>query len=97
MTQPVFTSGLGEHRFATGIEFREGSLLISPKCPLPARKGMVFNINLGFAGLTNSAAEDQAGKTYALFVGDTVLVGEVSWAGWREAGGWGEIELFTLG
>ena len=26
-------------RFATGIEFREGSLLISPKCALQARKG----------------------------------------------------------
>ena len=64
-------------RFATGIEFRESSLLISPKCSFPARKGMVFNVNLGFSGLANPSAEDSAGQTYALFVGDTVLVGEV--------------------
>ena len=63
--------------FATGIEFREGSLLINPKCSLRAEKGMVFNVNVGFAGLTNNSAEDMAGKIYALFIGDTVLVGEV--------------------
>ena len=44
--------------------------------------GMVFNVNLGFAGLSNRAAEDSAGKTYALFVGDTVLVGEVGGVEW---------------
>ena len=64
-------------RFVTGIEFREGSLLINPKCPLRAQKGMVFNVNVGFAGLSNPLADDQAGRSYALFVGDTVLVGEV--------------------
>ena len=39
--------------------------------------GMVFNVNLGFSGLTNSAAVDEADKNYALFVGDTVVVQEV--------------------
>ena len=72
--------------FVTGIEFREGSLLINPKCPLRAQKGMVFNVNVGFAGLSNPSADDQAGRSYALFVGDTVLVGEVGrdlgWDGW---------------
>ena len=64
-------------RFVTGIEFREESLLINSKCPLWAQKGMVFNVNVGFAGLSNPLADDQAGRSYALFVGDTVLVGEV--------------------
>ena len=64
-------------RFATGIEFREGSLLISPKCQMPARKGMLFNVNIGLADLTNPQAEDAAGRTYSLFLGDTVLVTEV--------------------
>ena len=39
--------------------------------------GMVFNINLGFSGLSNPSAEDEEGKTYAIFIGDTVLVEEV--------------------
>ena len=64
--------------FVTGIEFREGSLLISPKCQMPVRKGMLFNVNVGLSDLTNTEAEDAAGKTYSLFIGDTVLVSEVS-------------------
>ncbi len=81
----LFCADPRTHRFATGIEFREGSLLISPKCSLPARKGMIFNINLGFAGLSNPTAEDRAGRSYALFLGDTVLVGEVGVAGVQSA------------
>ncbi|PVD20893.1 hypothetical protein C0Q70_19056 [Pomacea canaliculata] len=34
--------------FAMGIEFRESSLLIAPKTNAPAKKGMVFNVNVGF-------------------------------------------------
>lgn len=39
---------------------------------------MVFNINVGFSELENNESKDSAGKKYALFIGDTVLVGEVS-------------------
>lgn len=38
---------------------------------------MIFNINIGFADLDNESAKDAAGKTVALFVGDTVVVGDV--------------------
>lgn len=38
---------------------------------------MVFNINIGFSGLQCKGATDENAKTYALFVGDTVLVNEV--------------------
>ena len=38
---------------------------------------MVFNVNVGFSGLANPKAEDDQGKHYALFIGDTVVVGEV--------------------
>lgn len=62
--------------FAMGIEFRESSIIIGPKTSVVAKKGMVFNINIGLANLTNSAATDKEGKTYALYVGDTVLVNE---------------------
>ena len=40
---------------------------------------MVFNVNIGFSGLENKDAKDSDGKKYALFVGDTVLVNEVSY------------------
>ena len=71
----VCTQGVISHlclcSFATGLEFREASLGVSPKCVLSVAAGMVFNINLGFAGLSDG------GKQYALFIGDTVLVNEV--------------------
>ena len=38
---------------------------------------MVFNVNVGFSNLTNPKAEDDQGKHYALFIGDTAVVGEV--------------------
>ena len=62
-----------------GIEFRESSLLIGPKTTLSAKKGQVFNINMGFTNLKNSEAKDTESKTYAFFVGDTVVVNEVFW------------------
>ncbi|XP_062583012.1 FACT complex subunit SPT16-like [Saccostrea cucullata] len=63
------TKSLG---FAMGIEFREGSLLISAKTGAKVKKGMTFNINVGFGDL------EHEGKKYALFLGDTVLVNEGS-------------------
>ena len=53
-------------------------MLITAKNHVPAKKGMVFNINVGFSDLKNSSAKDEEGKKYALFVGETVLVNEVS-------------------
>ena len=64
-------------RFAMGIEFREGSLLISSKSDVTAQKGMVFNINIGFSDLENLDAKSSEAKKYALYLGDTVLVNEV--------------------
>ncbi|XP_055909921.1 FACT complex subunit spt16 isoform X1 [Eupeodes corollae] len=60
--------------FAMGIEFRENSIIIGPKCQAVVKKGMIFNVNVGLANLTNSEASDKEGKTYSLFIGDTVLV-----------------------
>ncbi|GBP65134.1 FACT complex subunit spt16 [Eumeta japonica] len=62
--------------FVMGIEFRESSIVIGPKANTIAKKGMVFNVNIGLANLTNNAATDKEGKIYALFIGDTVLVNE---------------------
>lgn len=63
--------------FVMGIEFREGTLTISPKCTATIEKGMTFNCHIGLSDLKNEAAEDDAGKRYALFLGDTVIVNEV--------------------
>jgi len=64
--------------FAMGIEFREPSLLIAPKITAVAKKGMVFNIAIGFANLVNEEApsSDKGAKIYSLFIGDTVVVNE---------------------
>lgn len=59
-----------------GIEFREGSLSITPNCDARAAKGMVFNVNIGLSGIVNKEASDSRGKDVALFIGDTVLVNE---------------------
>ena len=64
--------------FAMGIEFRESSLLLGPKTNAIAKKGMVFNVNVGLSNLNNSEAKDREGKVYALFIGDTVMVNEVN-------------------
>jgi nucleosome binding factor SPN SPT16 subunit len=61
-----------------GIEFRESSLVIGPKTHAVAQKGMVFNLNVGIANLENPDSTEKGGKVYALFIGDTVLVNEVS-------------------
>ncbi|XP_030372702.1 FACT complex subunit spt16 isoform X2 [Scaptodrosophila lebanonensis] len=61
---------------AMGIEFRENSIVIGPKCQALVKKNMVFNVHVGLSNLLNPEAADKEGKTYALFIGDTVLVGE---------------------
>lgn len=62
--------------FVTGIEFREGHLVIGPKTNVKARKNMSFVIAIGFTDLINREATDQKAKNYALFVSDTVIVNE---------------------
>ena len=51
-------------------------MTVNPKNTMTIQKGMVFSIHVGFAELSNPSAEDAAGRTYALFIGDTVLAGE---------------------
>ena len=63
--------------FVTGIEFRESSLVIGPKNNAVVQKGMVFNVNLGFSDLDNTDSNDDRGQKCALFLSDTVVVGEV--------------------
>lgn len=62
--------------FVTGIEFREGQLLIGPKTNVKARKNMVFVLAAGFSDLVNKEASDSKAKNYSLLVSDTVIVGD---------------------
>ncbi len=62
--------------FAMGLEFRDNSLVIGPKCTATLAKGMVFNLNVGVSGLTNKNASDKEGKVIAIFIGDTVMVND---------------------
>ncbi|KAL9700526.1 hypothetical protein quinque_003967 [Culex quinquefasciatus] len=64
--------------FAVGLEFRENSMIIGPKCAAVLKKGMAFSVNVGLSGLENKEASDKESKVYALFVGDTVLVNDES-------------------
>lgn len=64
--------------FGMGIEFRENSLVIGPKCSAIVQKGMIFNVNVGISNIENKDSSDKEGKSYALFIGDTVLVNEES-------------------
>lgn len=52
---------------------------------------MVFSLNVGFSDLTNKEGKKPEEKTYALFIGDTVLVEEVRGAR-RRMGMWEERE-----
>lgn len=62
--------------FAMGIEFRESSIMIGPKCSAVIKKGMVFNVYVGLQNLQNKEASEKEGKLYALFIGDTILVND---------------------
>lgn len=62
--------------FATGIEFREGTLLLDQKHNYMIKKGMVFCINIGLVNLKNKEAKEDANKSYALFLGETVVVND---------------------
>ncbi len=57
---------------------------------------MTLNINLGFAGLVDTHANHSADKTYAIYIGDTVLAGDEVSRGRRKGGGANFIPLSLL-
>mmetsp|Transcript_22159 Transcript_22159/g.52512 ORF Transcript_22159/g.52512 Transcript_22159/m.52512 type:complete len:1066 (-) Transcript_22159:1005-4202(-) len=62
--------------FATGLEFRDSSYVLSAKNDRPLKKGMVLTLTLGLENLENTKATDDRSRTYAIFLSDTVVVGE---------------------
>lgn len=65
-------------RFATGIEFREGLLLINANCKQQVEKNMTFIVVMGLQNFPNPSASDEAGKTASIFISDTIFVCDVS-------------------
>jgi len=55
--------------FATGLEFRDSSYVLSPKNNRKIRGDMTFNLSVGFDGLDDP---NHTGKTYSLLIVDTV-------------------------
>ncbi|MFH4974936.1 hypothetical protein AB6A40_001645 [Gnathostoma spinigerum] len=62
--------------FLSGLEFRESSMLISPKCEAVVAPNMIFVVYIGLQNLTNSKAKDDEDKTSAILLSDTVLISE---------------------
>jgi len=71
--------------FSTGIDFRDGALLLSAKNAVIFRPGMVFNLSVGFSGVklkdddkaatsNKSAVKDL--ETFALSIADMVVIGD---------------------
>jgi nucleosome binding factor SPN SPT16 subunit len=60
--------------FATGLEFREGQLVIGPKSTAVVKENMTFVIAIGFNNLVNKAAKEGSSQGAAIFISDTVLV-----------------------
>lgn len=57
-----------------GIEFRDSILTIQGKCHTKIKKGMVFNISIGFQNVDNPEGNDSKSKKVALFLSDTIEV-----------------------
>lgn len=78
-TRPELASKLTKNMgFGLTIDFREGALLISPKCKLNFEHNMVFNVAVGFDKLTTDREDSGDGKeVYSLLVADTVRIAKV--------------------
>ncbi|KAI1722500.1 FACT complex subunit (SPT16/CDC68) domain-containing protein [Ditylenchus destructor] len=60
--------------FVTGIEFREGLLLINSKCKQLVETNMTLVVAIGLQNFPNPASKDDSGKTASIFISDTILV-----------------------
>lgn len=68
--EQYFVKTLG---FAIGIEFRESSYVVGPKCDRPLKTDMIFSLSLGFQNIPDPKDNK---KTYALLLLDTIKVSQ---------------------
>uniref|UniRef100_A0A1I7YJM3 FACT complex subunit n=1 Tax=Steinernema glaseri TaxID=37863 RepID=A0A1I7YJM3_9BILA len=60
--------------FATGVEFRESTMLINSKCQAIIKPDMIFVIYLGLQNIENSSAKEEQGKKAAILLSDTIRI-----------------------
>ncbi|ODV90690.1 hypothetical protein CANCADRAFT_109297 [Tortispora caseinolytica NRRL Y-17796] len=60
--------------WSTGIDFRDGSFLLSPKNNQKFFDGMTLCLFMGFSDLTNEETSDAKAKKYSLLIVDTIRV-----------------------
>ena len=60
--------------YAVGIENRDKTLTLSPKCSRTQKDGMTFVVLTGFTDLQKNGG-DKLGRTYSLALADTIRVG----------------------
>jgi nucleosome binding factor SPN SPT16 subunit len=68
------------NRFVTGIEFREGGLVINDRCAHLVKKNMTFVVALGLQNFPNETAKEDDKKVASIFLSDTVLISEVKYS-----------------
>jgi hypothetical protein len=59
LSTPLHPSFFSQVGFGTGIEFRDSSFVLKKGSKKKVQRGMVFNVCVGFAGITLSAAEEK--------------------------------------
>eukprot|EP00041_Stephanoeca_diplocostata_P006881 m.95352 g.95352 ORF g.95352 m.95352 type:complete len:1037 (+) comp16590_c0_seq1:246-3356(+) len=78
-TRPELASKLTKNMgFGLTIDFREGALLLSPKCKLNFEHNMVFNVAVGFDKLTTDRGDSGDKEVYSLLIADTVRIAKDS-------------------
>lgn len=70
--EQYFVKTLG---FIVGIEFRESSYVIGPKCARPVKKDMIFSLSLGFSDIPDPKDKNKK-QVYSLLLLDTVKAGQ---------------------
>ncbi|OLY78204.1 FACT complex subunit spt16, partial [Smittium mucronatum] len=56
--------------FLTGIEFRDSTFVLGPKCKESIKEGMIICLSVGLQKLVNEDSSDQKNKIYALQLSD---------------------------
>ncbi|OMJ20537.1 FACT complex subunit spt16 [Smittium culicis] len=60
--------------FVTGIEFRDSTFVLGPKCKESVKEGMVISLNMGLQKLVNEDPSDSKSKIYALQLCDIIQI-----------------------
>ncbi len=60
--------------YSIGLEFKDNTFSVAPKCDRKIEAGMTFLLQVGFAGIPSEKHKDERGKVYSLYLSDIVSV-----------------------